>query len=293
MAGAVRHARVSVVIPCYNAGEYLEEAVQSALAQTYRDVEVIVVDDGSTDARTKEILDGANWPNTTIIRQANGGPSAARNRAISAASGEFILPLDADDRISPAYIEKAVAVMQARPEVGIVYCKAHKFGVEKGAWQLPAYTLNELVIDNVIFCTSLYRKEDWSRVGGYNESLRHGMEDYEFWIKLVHLGCAVHQIDEPLFFYRIQQNSRTTGFMANNRKVVSTYADIFRANKDFFADNAEILFEHRFQLYDELNRYRRRYGRIERLLERHRWLKKIARALFRAAHSLNSLRKRV
>lgn len=282
MTESIHSARVSVVIPCYNAGDYLEEAVQSALAQTYRDVEVIVVDDGSTDERTKQILDAANWPRTTIIRQVNGGPSAARNRAVEAASGEFILPLDADDRIDPSYAEKAVAVMQARPEVGIVYCKAHKFGVEEGAWQLPVYTLNELVIDNVIFCTSLYRKEDWRRVGGYNETLRHGMEDYEFWIKLVHLGCVVHQIDEPLFFYRIQQSSRTTGFMASNRTVVSTYADIFRANRDFFADNAEMLFEHRFRLYDELNRYRQRYGRFERFLERHQWLKRVARALFKA-----------
>jgi glycosyltransferase involved in cell wall biosynthesis len=281
MTGVIHLARVSVVIPCYNAGDYLEEAVQSALAQNYRDLEVIVVDDGSTDERTKEILDSANWPRTTVIRQPNGGPSAARNRAVGAATGEFILPLDADDKIDPSYVEKAVAIMQAQPDVGIVYCQAHKFGVEAGAWQLPAYSINELVIDNVIFCTSLYRKDDWSRVGGYNESLRHGMEDYEFWIKLVQLGREVRRIEESLFYYRIQHSSRTTGFMADNKTVVSTYADIFRANSDFFVKHAELLFEHRFRLYDELNRYRHRYGRFERLIERHPLLKKFAKAILR------------
>lgn len=273
--------RVSIVIPCFNAGDYLEEAIQSALAQTYADVEVIVVDDGSTDARTRELLDSRSWPRTTVIRQANAGPSAARNRAIEAATGEFILPLDADDRIAPGYAEKAVAILQAQPDAGIVYCKAQKFGVEEGLWQLPAYTLNEIVIDNVIFCTSLYRKQDWALAGGYNEALRHGMEDYDFWIKLVHLGRGVHQIDEPLFFYRIQQSSRTTGFMADNRTVVSTYADIFRANQEFFAKHAEMLFEHRFRLYDELNRYRARYGRLEQMVNRHPWLKRLGRWLHR------------
>lgn len=279
MSPGTQTGKVSVVIPCYNAGDHLEEAVQSALGQTYADVEVVIVDDGSTDARTKEILSAAVWPRTTIIRQPNGGPSAARNRAVLAAAGEYILPLDADDRIDPTYVEKAVEVMRSRGDVGIVYCKAHKFGVERGAWHLPAYSLNELVIDNVIFCTSLYRRDDWVRVGGYNEALRHGMEDYEFWIKLVHLGCNVFQIDEPLFFYRIQASSRTTGFMADNRTVVSTYADIFRANKDFFADHAEMLFEHRFRLYDELSRYRARYGKLDSLLEKHPRVKAIARWL--------------
>lgn len=277
MIPSAKAGRVSIVIPCYNAGECLIEAVQSALDQTYEDVEIIIVDDGSNDERTLEILAEAQWPGATVIRQANGGPSVARNRGVSAATGQYILPLDADDRIHPSYVAKAVAVLKDDAKVGIVYCKAEKFGVEEGVWQLPPYTLNELVIDNVIFCTGLYRKSDWSLVGGYNESLRHGMEDYEFWIKLVHLGREVHQIDELLFFYRVQKSSRTTGFMADNAVIVSTYADIFRANKDFFAANAELLFEHRFRVYDELNRYRSRYGRLDRLLDKHGWLRKIAR----------------
>lgn len=261
-------ARVSIVVPCYNAGDLIFEAVESALAQTYGDVEIVIVDDGSTDARTREILHSSSWPRTRIIRQENAGPAAARNRAVAAAVGEYILPLDADDRIDPTYVEKAVAVLEARPDVGVVYCKAMRFGAENGPWHLPAYSLRELVIDNVIFVTAMYRREDWKAVGGYNEFLRHGVEDYEFWVKIVALGREVIQLDDFLFHYRIQHRSRTTNFQQDRSVVVKTYADIFRENSAFYLKHAEYLFEHRFSLYDELVRYRARYGGLERLFAR-------------------------
>lgn len=279
-------ARVSIVIPCFNAGGLLAEAVDSALAQTHADVEVVIVDDGSTDPATLELLQSAAWPRTRVISQANAGPARARNVAIAAASGEYILPLDADDKIAPTYVEKALAAMEARPDAGIVYCKAMKFGAEEGPWGLPVYTLRELVIDNVIFVTSLFRKQDWEHVGGFNEQLRHGVEDYEFWVKIVALGREVVQLDEYLFFYRIQTQSRTTGFSSDRAVVVSTYAQIFRANVDFFARNAEYLFEHRFGLYDQLEHYRRRYGRIEAFLERSPRLRRMLGRIARLARLL-------
>jgi len=279
--------QVSIIIPCYNAGELLTEAVQSALAQTYDDLEIVIVDDGSTDPVTKRLLEAASWPRTRIIHQANAGPAAARNRAIQAASGEYILPLDADDTIEPEYVAKAVAVLKAQPEVGVVYCRATKFGAEQGPWNLPVYTLRELVIDNVIFVTALYRKADWQTVGGYNEKLRHGVEDYEFWVKIVHLNREVVQLDEYLFNYRIQQKSRTTSFQDGRAAVVETYAEIFRSNIDFYVKHAEFLFEHRFGLYDELGHWRSRYGRLDAFLNRHpgslkilSWLKKVFSRLF-------------
>jgi glycosyltransferase involved in cell wall biosynthesis len=279
-------SQVSIVIPCYNAGEYLAEAVQSALSQTYSDLEVVIVDDGSTDPATKRLLDESPWPRTRIIRQANAGPSAARNRAVQAAIGKYILPLDADDTIEPEYVAKAVAVLEARPEVGVVYCRATKFGAEQGPWNLPSYTLRELVIDNVIFVTALYRKADWKAVGGYNEKLRHGVEDYEFWVKVVHLGREVVQLNEYLFNYRIQQKSRTTSFQDGRLAVVEAYAEIFRSNIDFYAAHANFLFEHRFGLYDELAHWRMRYGGLDRFLSRHPALLRIARLLKKIIFSI-------
>lgn len=284
--------KVSIVIPCYNAGEFLAETMQSVLAQTYPEIEVVIVDDGSPDPVTQQLLAQAQWPHTRIIHQANAGPAAARNRAVQEATGIYILPLDADDTIEPEYVAKAVAVLDARPEVGVVYCKARKFGAEQGPWCLPDYALRELVIDNVIFVTALYRKVDWQAVGGYNERLRHGVEDYEFWVKIVHLGREVVQLDEYLFNYRIQQKSRTTSFQDGRANVVATYAEIFRTNQDFYAKHAEFLFEHRFGLYDELSYWRGRYGELDALFKRHPWLLKFAKRFKKALLFAKSIRTR-
>ena len=272
---------VTVVIPCYNAGAYLREAVESALAQTHPYLDVVIVDDGSTDPATLELLDSARWERTTILRQENRGPAAARNRAIEAARGEFILPLDADDRIDPSYAEKALRVFERMPDVGIVYCKALKFGKESGPWLLPAYSLREMVIDNVIFITAMFRQADWQRVGGFNERLRMGVEDYEFWLKLLSIGREVVQLEEYLFHYRVHEVSRTTRFKKNPETVVATYAEIFRTHRNFFAEHAEFLFEHRFGLYRQLEDARRRLLKVDLMLSRIPALRRAVRWAYR------------
>lgn len=254
---------VSVVIPCFNAGAHLDDAVRSALAQTHANLEVVIVDDGSTDAATVALLDGAQWPRTRVFRQANTGPAAARNHAIREAAGDYILPLDADDTISPTYVAKAVTVLDTQPSVGCVYCKAMKFGAETGPWDLPPYRLEELVIDNVIFVTALFRKSDWQAIGGFDEKLRHGVEDYDFWVKMVASGRHVVQLDEYLFNYRVQAKSRTTRFQDGVGDKVATYADIFRNNQGFYVDHAESLFKHRFGLYAQVAEWRSRYEELK------------------------------
>lgn len=262
--------KVSVVIPCYNAGATIEEAVRSVFDQSYPNLEIIIVDDGSTDQHTLDLLSNADWGRTKIIWKHNSGPASARNRAITESTGDYILPLDADDRIDPTYIEKAVKILDERPDVGIVYCKAMRFGDEEGPWGLPPFTVQELTIDNVIFVTSLFRREDWEAVGGFSESLKNGVEDYDFWLKIVgKRHREVVQIDEPLFFYRIQEVSRTTKFTDQRQNVIDTYSEIFRNNTEFFSKNAHYLFEHRFGLYDELMPYRERYARLDGFLRRH------------------------
>lgn len=253
---------VSVVIPCFNAGRHLAEAVQSALAQTWGELEIVIVDDGSTDAATLALLESAHWPRTRVFRQPNAGPAAARNHAIREARGDYILPLDADDTIDATYVEKAVAVLDTRPEVGCVYCKAMKFGAEQGPWDLPPYRPEELAIDNVIFVTALFRKADWRSVGGFDEHLRHGVEDYDFWVKMVASGRQVVQIDEFLFNYRVQEKSRTTRFQDALESKVATYADIYRSNHAFYASHAEALFRHRFGLYAQIVDWQQRYSEL-------------------------------
>jgi len=244
--------KVSIVIPCHNAGTYLAETVQSALGQRLQDVEIVIVDDGSTDPDTLRLLHESQWPRTRVIHQVNAGPAAARNRAIREAHGEYILPLDADDLLEPTYAAKAAAVLDAQPDVGIVYCQATKFGAEDVPWELPEFSQDELVLGNVIFASAMFRKIDWESVGGFDERLRHGMEDYDFWIRLVYAGSKVIRLPETLFRCRIREGSRTASFEQDRGRVVETYAYIFRKNRDFFAGHAESLFRRQFALLKEV-----------------------------------------
>jgi len=246
-------SKVSIVVPCWNARACLEGAVRSALEQTYDDLEIIVVDDGSTGAETLRVLKESDWPRTRIICQANAGPAAARNRGIAEATGEYILPLDADDLLEPTYAAKAATVLEERSDVGIVYCRAAKFGSEEGSWELPEFSPDELALGNVIFVSAMFRKADWDLVGGFDETLRHGMEDYDFWIRLVHVGRKVVRLDETLFHCRIRERSRTALFEEDREQVVATYAKIFRKNRDFFAEHAEALFRRHFALLKDVS----------------------------------------
>ena len=230
--------KVSIVIPNYNCFQYIKEAIDSVKAQTFEDWEIIIMDDGSTDVPFEE-LKKLEEENIKVFSQENQGPAAARNAAIELSSGEYILPLDADDKIAPTYLEKAIPILDENPDIGIVYCKAEKFGRVNGYWALPEYSEELMVINNIIFCTAFFRKDDWKKVGGFPVFARLGVEDYAFWLKLLSLGRKVVQINEILFYYRIHESSRTTKFINDKEGVIRTYADIFRDNIEFFTRHAE------------------------------------------------------
>ncbi len=200
--------KVSVVIPCYNHGEFLPETLASLQAQTYTDFEIIIVNDGSTDAATVRLLEGLEQHGTRVIHTVNGGVSAARNRGISEAGGEYILPLDSDDTVGPGFLEQTVRQLDMNPGVAIVYCERVLFGEREGAAPLPAYDPVALLFDNCICPAALFRKADWGAVGGYCEKMIYGWEDWEFWISLSELNKQVVKIQEPMFFYRVRNTSR-------------------------------------------------------------------------------------
>ncbi len=193
--------KVSVIIPCYNHGEYLDEAVESVLAQTFQDSEIIIVDDGSTDQATIDLLEGYNKPKTCVIRTDNRGLASARNNGIKEAKGEYIVPLDADDKIGKEYLKKAVKILDENEDIGIVYCESVHFGIKKEPFRLPEYSFNQMLEANIIFCSSFFRKKNWERVGGFNINLVYGWEDWDFWLSIVELGLKVYRIPEVLFFF--------------------------------------------------------------------------------------------
>ena len=223
---------ISVIIPCYNQGQYLTESIGSVLASDYKELEIIVVDDGSTDPETCRILGGLGYPKTRLIRRENGGLAAARNSGIAAAQGRYILPLDADDRIGPHYISQAVAAFEVDPSLAIVYCKAEKFGAESGAWPLPAFSRFRMALGNVIFCSALYRKSDWEMVGGYDPSLSRGWEDWDFWLSLLEAGRNVIRLPQVGFYYRKHHSSMAASMGADlktelHRRIILKHSRYF------------------------------------------------------------------
>ena len=150
-------SKVSVVIPCYNHGQYIDEAVNSILKQTYQDFEIIIVNDGSTDPLTIEKLRAYHKPKTTVIHTENGGPSAARNTGIRTAIGEYILTLDADDWFEATFLAKAVAILDGKPEVGIVTCGIQYFGVDKGSYLPQGSTAKDFLTKTPALGSALFR----------------------------------------------------------------------------------------------------------------------------------------
>ncbi len=230
--------RVSVIIPCFNQGHFVDEAVHSVLAQTFRDFEIIIVNDGSTDEETRQILAGYEQEKTRVIHTENQGLAAARNNGIKEAAGEYILPLDADDRIGRTYLEQAVQQLDSRPELAIVYCRAQLFGAVETEWQLPEFSLAEMLRDNVIFCSAFFRRTAWQETGGYDLTLRQGWEDYDFWLTLLERGGQVYRIPEVLFHYRVAAESMVRA--RPRRHKVETFARIFRKHQQLFTDHIEV-----------------------------------------------------
>lgn len=227
-------SKVSVIIPYYNDGKYIAEAVASVEQQTYSDIEIILVNDGSTDAESIRIFDAIQIKKGIKLHEENAGPSAARNLGIMQANGKYILPLDADDKIAPTYIEKAVAILENNPQCGIVYCEGSFFGTDGGKWHLPPFTMGRMLLSNIIFNAGLFRKEDWEVCGGYDESLRIGIEDWDFWLNILELGRVAYQIPETLFFYRIKVTSRNRKFEMQADKVRETYLAIQDKHKALY-----------------------------------------------------------
>ena len=204
MASRSSSVKVSVVIPCYNSSAFLTETVQSVLAQTLRSFEVIVVDDGSQD-ETRTIVQSMMGAGSTcpmrLICQQRSGVAAARNRGIAEAHGRYILPLDADDLIGPTMLEECACVLDAKPEVSVVYTDRQDFGDVDQVWTAGRYELDHLKYFNQIAYCSMFRKSMWEQVGGYRVNVT-GFDDWDFWIASALLGFRASHVAKPLLKHR-------------------------------------------------------------------------------------------
>lgn len=233
---------ISIIIPCYNDNQYVEQAVNSALNQTYSNKEVIVIDDGS-NAKTKEVLKRLEPKITKLITQENKGQSTARNVGIREAKGEYILVLDSDDFFEPSFCKKAVALFLVDNLIKIVTCFTNRIfeNYRTDIFKPRGGKIEAFLLNNCAMGSSMFRKSDWEKVLGYNEEMRSGFEDWEFYIRLLKEEGKAYVIPELLFNYRVKENSTTT--KANKIKY-TLLKNIYFEHKDLYVNHYEKLIIH-------------------------------------------------
>jgi glycosyltransferase involved in cell wall biosynthesis len=212
---------VSVIIPIYNYGIQFEKTLNSVYDSTYKNVEIIIVNDGSTDQYVLEKLKSlSDISNIKIINQENKGPSAARNRGVQESKGDYILPLDADDMIKPEYIESCLRILKKNPNVSPVYCDTHHIGEMHGIEKRPEWSEERLIQGPFIVNCSMFHRKAFEDCGGFDETLK-GWEDYHFWLKMMKKGYKGVRIPKPLFVYFHHEKDGTISTQANiNQQVL-------------------------------------------------------------------------
>lgn len=206
--------QLSIVIPCYNHGTYLEECLAELQdIRTDYEYEVIVVNDGSTEPETLKILDSLEGSDICIINQSNKGLAAARNSGIHVARGKYILPLDCDNILLETYINDGIGMLESEEKLGVVYANAEYFGEREGIWRVPDFDYRKLYMANYIDACAIFRKKDWEHVGGYDERMPYmGWEDWDLWMRLALAGIRFKHLSRVGFKYRVRSDSmiRTT-----------------------------------------------------------------------------------
>lgn len=224
--------KISVIVAAYGQEKYLDEALASLSRQTFRDWEAVIVDDGSPDG-VGEIAAGweAKDSRFRFLHTENAGVSAARNRGVAASSGEFLLMLDGDDILSDDYLELCLAAFGKNPSVRVVSSSMRMFGEVEKEVSMFFQSYPALLVNNPIHVTSMFRRADFDRVGGFDEKMREGVEDWEFWIRMTDgLGpenVFVH--DTFNFFYRQKKTSRNVDA---SKKIDSCREYVFRKHID-------------------------------------------------------------
>ena len=240
--------RVSVVIPCYNYGRYLKACVDSVVQQSFQDVEIIIVNDGSTDDSlevAKALLETHASQQITVIDQHNAGePAISRNRGIEKAVGDYLLCLDADDKISPTFLTETVTALEQNPEFSIAYPVVQEFDQGQAKWASFAYDPYVLLHWNFVPVASVFRRQVWQDAAGYAQNIR-GHEDWDFWIEAAQRRHFALSVPSAIFYYRIHgQSLLTTTTQAENHqrlilkaKLVLNHASLYSEAQNNWAQS--------------------------------------------------------
>lgn len=226
---------ISVIIPYFNMGDFIKETIDSIQACTYKNIEIIIVNDGSTDQQSIMVLNSFRTiPGIIIIDKENEGLALARNTGAENATGEYIAILDPDDTVAPTYYEKAIMVLSYYQNVHFVGCWAKYFGDARGYWAAFNPEPPFLLMHNMINSSALiFKKKSFLNAALNDKKMIYGMEDYESVINLVKGGFSGVVLPEPLWNYRIRENSIARLF--TKEKQLYLFRLIADKHRDFYA----------------------------------------------------------
>lgn len=236
---------ISVIIPCYNQGVYIQEALDSLAKCDPALYEVIIINDGSSDSYTNEYLKNLSENGYSVIFQVNKGLGEARNVGIAHARGQYILPLDADNKILPAYLEESLEVFSSQKEVAVVYGNAGYFGQKTGILKPGHFNLQRMMLGNYIDACAVIKKSVLKEVGYYDSMKIMGFEDWDLWLRIAFKGYKFHYIDKVLFEYRVSSNSMIKNLNADIKKqnaIKDYFLEKYHDKLDFSFVEEKILF---------------------------------------------------
>ena len=227
-------AQVAIVIPCFNHGEFLLEAIASVERAVSVPYELIIVNDGSRDRHTLDVFACLRRAGYRIVDQSNRGLSEARNRGIAEATCGTYVPLDADNRLRPGFVEAALDVLARDPSVMAVYGDRREFGVRSGRVHVGVPDLNRLLCGNYIDACAVIRVEAWRACGGYDPDMPIRVsEDWDLWLSMLEREFMLHRLDMETFDYRVRPESMVSALadpevqLAIERYVLGKHAGLY------------------------------------------------------------------
>jgi len=277
--------RIAVILSCYNLGRTLPEALASARSQSLPPDEVVIVDDGSSDPYTRQVLARLEREGHWVVHTSNRGVSAARNLGVRLTSAPYLVLLDADDLLAPTYLEKASARLEAEPDLSFVSCRMRGFGAARYEWSPPDPELVEAIAKGVVHVSSMFRRAMWETVGGFDEELP-AFEEMDFWTTVLEQGFRGEVLGEALLHYRVRPESMYHGaiqpeahldlmsrFYAKHRDTIDRHGESILLAKERFLlsqrEHARHLAERQGQVERELDVLQQRIAEVEQELRVH------------------------
>ena len=228
---------ISVIMPCYNQAKYMSEALQSLLDQDYPDWECIIVNDGSPD-NTEEVAKA--WVEKDkrfkYFWKANSGVCDTRNYGVSQASGEYLVPLDGDDRLGSYYFSEAIKTFNNNPNIKLIYSDTILFGDKNERVINPEFVFKKMITENQIHNSAIFKKADFLEAGGYNLNMFDGIEDWDFYLSLIKPDDEVVKLNAFHYYYRIKEVSRSMRIFHESEKNDAMLLQMFKNHIPLFLE---------------------------------------------------------